>query len=174
MRTKKFTLPVVALFLVLAVSCKGGEREGWVEYQLYFAVSEATYGDALRPISHWMSAEQEFGPGDLLAALLAGPPEGEDLRSPFPSGLQLRDWQWKEGEEGVVQVNFSEQYIDLADISLTLADYCVTLTLCQLEEVEGVEIASGGRVISYRSHQLLTDQEVIFSGQGGPPSTSGS
>jgi hypothetical protein len=56
----------------------------------------------------------------------------------------------------------SEQYSDLTDISLTLADYCIVLTLTQLEGVESVEIVSTSYSASYRSHQILTAEEVLL------------
>ena len=38
----------------------------------------------------------------------------------------------------------------VAGIDLTLADYCVTLTLTQLDGVNAVSITSGGRELPYR------------------------
>ena len=57
----------------------------------------------------------------------------------------------------------SERYGELTDISLTLADYAIVLTLTQLESVESVEIISGGYAASYRSHQVLTAAEAMLT-----------
>jgi hypothetical protein len=62
----------------------------------------------------------------------------------------------------VLLVGFSEQYGALADVSLTLADYCVVLTLTQVEGVDTVEISTQGYQASYRSHQLLDPQEAVL------------
>ena len=68
----------------------------------------------------------------------------------------------------MVIVDLSEQYGALTDLSLTLADYCIVLTLSQVEGVEGVEITAGGHSVSYRGHQLLTAGEaVLFDGLAG-------
>ena len=105
--------------------------------------------------------EDEPGPEELLSALLAGPTR-EGLRSPFPRGVTLRQWSWDEERPGVLLVGLSEQYGALADVSLTLADYCIVLTLAQVEGVEGVEISTQGYQASYRSHQLLDPQEALL------------
>ena len=106
----------------------------------------------------WEGAENPE-PGELLAALLAGPTQ-EGLTSPFPRGVTVR--QCSLNEEGVLLVDLSEQYGALADVSLSLADYSIVLTLSQAEGVEGVEITAGGRKVSYRSHQLLAPQEAVL------------
>ena len=103
----------------------------------------------------------DFAPGEILAALLAGPVQ-EDLYSPFPRGVALQSCTWDEERPGVLLVGFSEQYGALADISLTLADYCVVLTLAQVEGVDTVEIFTQGYQASYRSHQLLDPQEAVL------------
>ena len=100
-------------------------------------------------------------PEALLSALLSGPTQ-EGLTSPFPRGVTLRQWSWSEDQPGVLQVNLSEQYGALTDVSLTLADYAIVLTLSQAEGVEGVEISTEGHSASYRSHQLLTAQEAVL------------
>ena len=56
----------------------------------------------------------------------------------------------------------SEQYGGLTDISLTLADYCIVLTLSQVDGVETVEIISAGYTVSYRSHQQLSGEEAVL------------
>ncbi len=100
------------------------------------------------------------GPGCLLASLLAGP-EREGLRSPFPRNTALKSWSWGD-EEGRLRVVLSEQYSGLTDISLTLADYCIALTLCQLEGVESVEIVTPGYSSVYRGHQVLTGEDALL------------
>lgn len=52
----------------------------------------------------------------------------------------------------------------LTGIGLTLADYCLTFTLCQLEEVERVNITVSGRTISYRYRQELDPSQAVLSG----------
>ena len=49
----------------------------------------------------------------------------------------------------------------MTGLSLTLADYCVVLTLSQLPGVESVELFCSGHTDDYRSHQRLTAEEVM-------------
>jgi spore germination protein GerM len=94
--------------------------------------------------------------------LLAGPTQ-EGLTTPFPNGVTLQSWEWDEELDGNIKVRLSEQYSDLTDISLTLADYCIVLTLTQIDGVESVELISNSYSASYRSHQILTADEVLLS-----------
>ena len=157
-RTHRLWAALLAAVLLLA-ACGGGERTR-PDYMLYFLpAGEKLQGSAL----DWepYSGGEDPSPEDLLAALLAGPTQ-EELVSPFPRGVSLRSCDWDEEEPGVLQVTLSEQYGALTDISLTLADYCIVLTLSQLEEVEGVEIRSGGHSAGYRSHQTLRADEALL------------
>lgn len=122
---------------------------------LYF-VSQLEHGPAL--------AWEEFPGADptaeeLIGALLAGP-SSEMLSSPFPPGLSLRACRL---EDGLLSIDFSEQYGGLSAVSLTLADYALVLTLCQLEEVDSLSITVSGRPLPYRSHHILSYQEALLA-----------
>lgn len=153
------------LALLLSLSACGGREPPQEEggYRLWFAADDkqSDYGHGPALDSEAYPGEDEPGPEELLSALLAGPTR-EGLRSPFPRGLTLRQWSWDEERPGVLLVGLSEQYGALADISLTLADYCIVLTLAQVEGVETVEISTQGYQASYRSHQLLDPREALL------------
>ena len=157
-------LPLLLALLLLLSACGGKEpprEEGG--FRLWFAADEgqADYGHGPALDSEAYTGEDDPGPEELLSALLAGPTR-EGLRSPFPRGVTLRQWSWDEERPGVLLVGLSEQYGALADVSLTLADYCIVLTLSQVEGVDEVEITAGGRRVSYRSHQLLSAREAVL------------
>ena len=132
--------------------------------RIYFAAEqdrERPHGPALG-WEPWEPAGTPFpSPRRLMEALLNGPTE-EGLRSPFPSGLTLDAWRWDPDRQGNIQMKLSEQYSGLAGISLTLADYCITMTLSQIPGVESVEILSGSYTANYRSHQQLRPEEVML------------
>lgn len=156
--------------LILLSACGGGterERSNYVLYFLTAAEPQSGHGPAL----DWENYSDEApAPEELVNALLSGP-AGEGLSSPFPKGVWLSRCVWDTNRPGVLQVTLSEQYGALTDVALTLADYCLVLTLSQLEEVEQVEILSGGHSSSYRSHQLLSEDEAMLwdelAGDGG-------
>lgn len=155
---KKRLLPLL-LAAAMALSACGGEGEDTAEGPVLWFCTAASqdHGPALSPQPY----DGELTPEALLSALLAGPDE-EGLTSPFPRGVALRQCAWDQERPGVLLVDLSEQYGALADVSLSLADYSIVLTLSQAEGVEQVEITAGGRVVTYRSHQTLDPREAVL------------
>ncbi|MDD6746267.1 MAG: GerMN domain-containing protein [Bacteroidales bacterium] len=166
---RKWMLLFLALCVLTAglAGCGGRAPEKQGEYVLYFAAgSGEKHGPALRTENYTGSLSGEGGtvptPAELVRALLAGP-AAEDLRSPFPKGITMNRCEFDPDHPGHLKVSLSERYGELTDISLTLADYAIVLTLSQLENVESVEIISGGYAASYRSHQVLTASEAMLT-----------
>ena len=83
-----------------------------------------------------------------------------EVSSPLPENVTLNSLR-VQGRRAYV--DFSVRYAALTGIDLSLADYCVTLTLTQLEEITAVSITAGGRELPYRSAQILTEQDVLLS-----------
>jgi len=127
-------------------------------FYLYFLNSTSNIGSAI--------ASEPYAGVDtptvrlLINALLKGPTQ-EGLSSPFPSQTALNGWSL---EGGLLTVDLTEHYGDLAGIDLTLADYCLTLTLCQLDRVDRVRITVAGGQLAYRDHDILEPAEVMVSG----------
>ena len=157
-----------ALLLSLAFGCgsKGGEESEGLK--LWFPTQPAQEG---RQLTHALDTcpyegEDASIPG-LLSALLAGPaPEETGLDAVFPPGTRVLSWSL---ENGVASVELSAAYTGLMGMDLTLADYCVTLTLAQLPGVDGVRITANGGGRSYRERQVLYPQDVLFSGAEETP-----
>lgn len=148
-----------ALLLVLLLAltaCKTSFKNGG--YQLYFRVDpeSTTHGAAIS--SQAYPGKEEPGVEELFSALMNGPTQ-KGLVSPFPQGVTLVSWELS---DGLLTLNLSEQYGGLADVSLTLADYCLVLTMSQLAGVESVQIQSDGHTYHSRSHQSMTAQEAIL------------
>ncbi len=163
---RRWMLCLLALALLGGgAGCAPSGQKDSSDYQLYFLADEEKFGSALDTQPY--QGEEPAQIQTMLNALLAGPTQ-EGLRSPFPRGVSLTEWELDK-ESGILHLTLSEQYSGLADISLTLADYCIVLTLCQLDGVEGVEIRSAGYSVNYRSHQLLRPEEVELQ----PPDTKG-
>lgn len=169
---KRICALLLAAVLGLSACAGQGEKKN-TGTQLYFlrddsAAQDFTPGAALVGTDFDAAACTQShrdgacpGPGCLLTALLAGPAE-EGLRSPFPKGTALRSWSWDSQTPGQLRVVLSEQYSALSDVALTLADYCIVLTLCQLEGVETVEIQTSGYSVNYRGHSVMSQEEALL------------
>ena len=153
---QKHVLWGVSLLIVFLASCSANSSKQPVSpLRLYFA-SALDHGPALA----WEPfPDSDPTPEDLILALLDGPSSAE-LRSPFPSGLSLLSCQL---DQGLLTVDFSEQYGGLSAIDLTLSDYSLVLTLCQLEEVDALSITVSGHPLLYRSHHTLSCQGALLS-----------
>lgn len=104
---------------------------------------------------------EETVPG-LMAALLDGPEDAAGLTALAPEGTELLSWSV---EGRVAQVQLSRQYAQLRGVDRTLADYCVTLTLTQLDGVDGVRILSGNSGYG----RVLRAGDVVLSGAEEEP-----
>lgn len=152
---KRIVLTALAVLLLLTVSgCVRANREGPV-YQVYFLSEEVDRDLVLVPEERTLPEGTDPVEG-LLALLLEGP-ESEDLASPLPAGVTLRSWSL---EDGVLTVDLSARYATLSGVALTLADYSIVDTLCQLDDVEAVEITADGDNLAYRDHQRLTAEDA--------------
>ena len=154
---KKRAVILCLVFTVLCTACRSQElpMEG---YQLYFIVPEGQqHGSAV--ITQPWQGDQEPAPQQLLQALLNGPTQ-EGAVSPFPVGVRIIRCEQAEENEKHLKIVLSEQYSALTDISLTLADYCIVMTLTQLPQVDSVEIQIQGTGSGYRSHPVLRRNEV--------------
>lgn len=162
MKALRRRLPPVLLILALLAGCtpvRETEPEGM---KLWFVAADGGHSAAL--------ASQEYtgveAVDSVMAALLAGPEGDSALTSPIPAGTRLLGWTL---EEGILQVNLSQPYDELVGVELTLADYCITLTLAQLPGVYGVIIKVNGGELALRDRQVLYPGDVVFSGAEEEP-----
>ena len=159
-------VPALLAMVLALTACSPAQQTG-TEHMLWFANDlsdwEGPRYEAISPVPY----TGELTVDALLDALLSGPPADSGLRSPFPSGARLLGWQLD--EDGLLWVDLSESYGSLTGIALTVADYCLTLTLSQAEGVERVVITVSGRTISYRYRQELDPSQVVLSGVEDTP-----
>ena len=134
------------------------------EYGLWFAV-----GTGRESADHHAVVEFEARPWEelpsaesLMNSLLAGP-ESSALSSPFPAGVAVLDLETDDAS-GTVLVNLSEQYGSLSGIDLTVADYCIVMTLCQIPQISCVRVLVEGEPIPYRNRQNMKSTDLLLSG----------
>lgn len=137
-------------------------------YSLYFPVRDldtANGGDAIQTVASQLSREDDREESrqlaeELLHQLLDGPGEDTSLRTPFPVGTVLQDLTV---EGAHAWVDLSGAYGTLSGIALTMADYCITLTLTQLPEIRTVSITVRGQELAYRETQNFSARDVLLS-----------
>ncbi|MBD5119203.1 MAG: GerMN domain-containing protein [Clostridiales bacterium] len=154
-------LLLAALLLALASGCNRAGQEEEQGLMLWFPTDPDQERLSAALDSCPYRGESPSIPG-LLAALLAGPPsESSGLVAAIPAGTRVLSWSL---DNRVVDVELSAAYAELVGIDLTLADYCITLTLTQLPGVDGVRVTANGGGQSYRDRQALYPGDVLFSG----------
>lgn len=121
-------------------------------------------------VSDWDSAATALGSvpyaGELavepmVEALLTDPAQEDRLYSPFPAGTRLLGWTLS---EGTLQVDLSAEYRTLKGFALTAANYCLTLTLCELPEVERVSVLVEGEPLGNGYWTELDVEQALLSG----------
>ena len=110
-------------------------------YQVFFFHASDEPGPALVP-------EERVVPGEdvvreLIQELLTGP-ETNGLETLLPSSLTFRNWTLR---NGLLTVDFSSAFSALSGVRLTLAEYCVALTLTPIHGVAAVRLTAGGAVL---------------------------
>ena len=165
----KKLLALIAVFaaaLLAFASCaehaQDDEESG---YALYFLsdLSSSGGGDAIAASGTRFTPDETMETEDcvraLMEALLSGPSD-VSLRSPIPEGTALRS---VEVSGRRARVDLSAQYGRLSGIDLSLADYCITLTLSQLPNVNAVSITAEGSELPYRKTQVLLSADTLLS-----------
>ena len=149
----------VLILLVMAVGCAAESEETAGEYLLYVpAEGRSVAGaDAIAPLQTDLDVAENAGLAEKATAVVEQIIAcGGDLWK----GIELRGITIK-GRRAYV--DFSASYARLTGIQLSLADYCVTLSLTQLEGLSSVTITAGGRELSFRDSQVMMEKDVLLS-----------
>ena len=138
-----------------------GER-----YDLYFReadLSAASGGDALRAEQLYLEEGEVRDTRELaerlVTELLAGP-EDPSLVNTIPEETALLSLEL-DGTRA--KVDLSTRYRLLSGVSLSLADYAITLTLTQLPEISAVSITVRGQQLAYRDREVFSARDVLFA-----------
>ena len=159
-------LMALALSLCLLAGCAAvkstGERDG---FRLYYAAALDTHrgGDAIdHVIVDWDTLPEgdKAARAEAVLALLMGECQEKGFRTPIPSGTTLRSVDMK---GGTAWVDFAGSYGQLSGMALTIADYCVTLSLTQLEGVYAVHITVNGQELAYRDSNMFLAGDVLLT-----------
>jgi germination protein M len=166
---KRAVAILLALLLLLLTGCAAAAAQDSAAsevYQLYYIpadLSGASGSDALEAAASSLRTDTSRTPQMQAKALLAqlfSAPTDENLKSPVPTGTQILDVIIKDGHAAV---DLSSAYGSLSGVSLTLADYAITMTLTQIPDVSSVSITVLGQELAYRDAQNFTAEDLLHA-----------
>lgn len=153
---KLIMIMLAAIFMLTACSLGdyGSSSADTLEFY-YVAGQNARSPDSIvKPEQRQLSSEPSIE--DIISAYLLGPVT-EGYNSPFPEGTQLIKYKLS---GGAATITLSEQYSSLQGANRTIADYCLTMTLTALGEVDYVSIAVEGAAVD---GALISPSDFIMS-----------
>ena len=164
MKRKRIVLTALALVLLALAGCGvvQKEQEG---LRLYYAASLETHrgGDAIDSVTvDWDELPQgnQVARAESVLALLMGACQEKGFQNPIPAGTTLRSVTII---GGTACVDFSGSYGQLSGMALTIADYCVALSLTQLDGIYAVRITVNEQELAYRDNDLFLAGDVLLT-----------
>ncbi len=154
---------ILALALVLSLAACGVTEEPVEGLTLYGLTAEDARlggdiisGDTIVPWDE-LPDEREAQAQAVMHRLMS---DGEGYLSPLPDNVLLRSVTMS---GSTACVDLSVGYSFLSGMELTVADYCIVLSLTQLTGVYAVRITAEGREIPHRNKQMLLAGDVLLS-----------
>ena len=134
-------------------------------YRIYYAAGADTSSGPAVDYIYWVPPDGE----NLVRALFSqavSQPEEEGLSSPYPAGVSLLGTAV---EDGVLHLDLSEQYGALSGVNLTVANYCLVLTLSQAEGIQALRITVEGQELPYFAGKELRAEDAVLTGDEEKP-----
>ena len=176
MKRRIVTLLLAALLLCTAAGC--GEKnaadgtENTSAYLRLYCPAElgeknrsAGGGDAVNgiPISWKQVRGEDRGrqqQAQYIMELLLGGCTDKDFICPVPKGTAVNSCTVT---GGTVSVDLSREYEQLVGVERTIADYCITLSLMQLDGIYAVRLTVNGLLPEGRTNGVYTSAEVLLT-----------
>lgn len=130
----------VVLLLLFASSCHSPRSDGYRSVNIYYPLKNPDTDSALIR-AHTESLKTGGDEITRVFELLKSAPKNNSLISPLPQDLKLLSAKI---DNGIADIDLSGQYNYLSGLNKTLADACITLSMCQLEGVSSVRITVDG------------------------------
>ncbi len=152
------------MICVMIAGCAQTMQEEPSQLLLYYCVaSTKTTGSALGTESVQLD---EMTVDALINRLLEGPEDTSSFSSTFPSGTGVKHWSV---EDGILTLDLSESFGRLTGYSLIRAEYCIVLTMTQLDEVSAVCITVEDQPLYGGASGALTANDVLLQGETEDP-----
>lgn len=165
---RKTSALALALMLILLSGCAMAQQaaeESANTFDLYFAadLDESLGGDAVTAVPTVIAGSQDMEPlalaETIVERLLEGP-QNQRIKTVIPKGTALLGITL---DGGHAYVDLSSAYSTLSGIQLTMADYCLTLSLTQISGISVVSVTVRGRELAYRDSQNFKAQDVLLT-----------
>lgn len=165
---RKTSALALALTLTLLSGCAMAQQaaeESANTFDLYFAANldESLGGDAVTAVPTVIAGSQDMEPlalaETIVERLLEGP-QNQRIKTVIPKGTALLGITL---DGGHAYVDLSNAYSTLSGIQLTMADYCLTLSLTQISGISMVSVTVRGRELAYRDRQNFKAQDVLLT-----------
>ena len=152
-------LCLAAAVLLAAVGCAPKSEEEVGAYLLYVPAEgpSAAGADAITQLWTDLDVAED---ADLAEKAQAAVEQIIACGGDLWHGIQLRSITIKNRR---AYVDFSASYARLTGIQLSIADYCVTLSLTQLEGLSSVTITAAGQELAFRDSQVMMEKDVLLS-----------
>ena len=166
-RTVWIVLSVV-LLAALALILTSTHKAAGDTLSLYYPVSFEDRdggGDALGTVHIDWRDERELSiqeQAEEVVRLLTGGCRHKDFRMPVPNGTKM---QRCTVAGSTVTVDFNGVYGNLSGMDLTIADYCIALSVLQIPGVYTVRITVNERDLAYRGQNVFHADDVLLTSQ---------
>ena len=155
----------LALLALAACASPAPPEEQGARTPIYYLAAEdaSRGGDRIRACYETLGLGQDATVRDEAAAvvsrLLEGPTDRE-LESPLPAGVELLSLEVR---DRTAYVDLSGSFNQLAGVELSMADYCLTLSLTALDGIGAVRITAQGRPVGQQPKQVFYERDVLLS-----------
>lgn len=163
---KRYLIVFLAALLVTAAACTpdaGNDEQGIVMPIYFIAPADAVRGgDVVQCSMEALDVDENMSADELATAvverLLSGSRDGT-LFSPFPKDTALIS----------LTIRNARAHVDLSGIlrmdgiDLTLADYCLTLSLTAIEGIDSVSVTGSGRLLAQQPRRIFYPHDVLLS-----------
>lgn len=162
---RRLILLAVSVLFLLSAGCSTIRHSEGEAIEFYYSVSsDKHFGSAVGSETDYLENPTV---SNVMNRLLEQP-YSADLTSIIPEGTYLQSWTL---EKGQLKLDLSEAFGRLAGISLTKGEYCIVLTMIQLEGVETVSITVDGQTIPGGVTGAMSEDDVILKGETEDPVT---
>ncbi len=154
---KKLTalLLALALLIMLPAGCGSGNTPR-NRYEFYYLTDDQAGELSSLKVDSETRYVEANSPLTILQTYIQGPESGS-LTSPYPPQTQLLSYS---GGDGSAKLRMSSEFFQLSGADRTLAEACLTMTVCQLTGAETVQIIDlDGQITTTDAQMYLLEED---------------